>query len=217
MRRQPFDQPLHLVDGLRLRGAVLLRPAIDLARDIIFAAAEVRKPQTRRVVAMQARQGRHHHVIDRRPLPGIGSRHLGIPEHAALDEAHHIERRAGDAVVGAIEHGLRHRKALGGQRPDDAELAIDRMRRRQKLTGRLPPQHVFARRGFQQVGRVGLAALELVHGQRPGKARNLPRQSGLQARRIEAQRLGHVLGAGKRNLAVDLLHGPNVASPKAAR
>src|SRR4051794_32155700 len=143
MPRQPFDQPLHLVELLCLRGAILLRPAVDLARDIILAAAEIRKPQARRVVAMQARESRYHHVIDRGALPRIGSRHLWIPEYPALDEAHHIERRSGNGLVGAVEHGLCNWKSLARQRLDDAEFAIDGMRRRQELARRLPPQHVF--------------------------------------------------------------------------
>ena len=40
---QPFDQPLHGVDRFGLGRAVLLRPAVDLARDIVLAAAEVAK------------------------------------------------------------------------------------------------------------------------------------------------------------------------------
>ena len=44
-----------------------------------------------------------HRVIDRRALGRVGARHLRIPEHPARDEAHHVERRAGDALVGAID------------------------------------------------------------------------------------------------------------------
>src|SRR6185295_10878485 len=55
---------------------------------------------------------------------------------------------------------------------------------------------------------IGLATLELVHRERPSKARNLSLKKSFQWRRIEAQRLGHGLGAAKGSLAVDLLHRP---------
>src|SRR6266542_2842690 len=44
VRRQPLHQLVHLLDLLGFRGAVLLRPAVDLARDVIFALAEVAEP-----------------------------------------------------------------------------------------------------------------------------------------------------------------------------
>ena len=42
--RQPVDQPLHLLDLFRFGSAVLLRPALDLARDVVLAFAEIAKP-----------------------------------------------------------------------------------------------------------------------------------------------------------------------------
>ena len=163
MRRQPFDQPLHLVDLLRLGGAVLLRPAVGLARDVILAAAEIAKPDRRRLERMQPRQRPVHRVIDRGALLRVRARHFRIPEHAAGDEAHHVERRAGDAFVGAIDHRLGDRKALRGEPLDHPEFAVHRMRRGQKLARRLSPQHIFARRRLQHIGRVRLPALELLH------------------------------------------------------
>ena len=47
--RQPIDQPLHVVDLFGLGGAVLLRPALDLARDIVLALAEIAKPDRGRI------------------------------------------------------------------------------------------------------------------------------------------------------------------------
>ena len=64
MRGQPRDQPFHLLDRLGLRGAVLLRPALDLARHVIFAAAVIGKPDRRRIEAVQPRQRRVHGVED---------------------------------------------------------------------------------------------------------------------------------------------------------
>ena len=123
--------------------------------------------------AMQPRQRRIHVVIDRRALGRIRARHLRLPEHAAVDEIHHIERRAGDGLVAAIENRLRDRKALRMQRADDAEFAIDRMRGGQQLPRRLAAQHIFRRGRFQQIGRVGLPALELLD-RRPGRRSRAP-------------------------------------------
>src|ERR1043166_4306708 len=46
MRRQPRDQPFHLFDLFGFRGAVLLRPGLDLASDVILAAPEIGKPDS---------------------------------------------------------------------------------------------------------------------------------------------------------------------------
>ncbi len=154
---------------------------------------------------MQPRQRRVHVVVDLRALGGIGGRHLRLPEHAAVDIGHDEERRADDGFVGAVEHRLGDREALRVQRADDAVLAVDRVRGRQQLAGRLSPQHIAAQRRFQHVGRIRLAALELAHQQRPGKARHMLAQIGFEPPDVEPQRLGHVLGAGKGALAVDEL------------
>ena len=112
MRRQPGDQPLHLLDRCGLRRAVLFRPALDLPRHVILAAAVIAKPDRGRIEAVQPRQRRVHGVIDLRALGRIGRRHLRLPEHAALDIGHDEERRADDALVGAIEQRLGDRKTL---------------------------------------------------------------------------------------------------------
>ena len=69
------------------------------------------------------------------------------------------------------------------QRADDAEFAVDRMRRRQQLAGRLAAQHVAPRRRLQQIGRVRLSALELLDRQRPGEARHMLRRDNRRAAR----------------------------------
>ena len=74
----------------------------------------------------------------------------------------HDEKRCADHVfIGAIKDRLRHRKTLAIKRADDAEFAIDRMRRWQQLARRFPPQNVAALRRLDEIGRIGLAALEL--------------------------------------------------------
>ena len=81
------------------------------------------------------------------------------------------------------------------QRADHLELAVDRMCRRQQFARRLAAQHVFARRRFQQISRVRLAALELLDGQRAGKAFDGVREVDFKPRFVDAQRTCRVLGA----------------------
>ena len=107
MRRQPGDQAFHLLDRLGLRGAVLLRPALDLPRHIIFAAAVIGKPDRGRIEAVQPRQRGIHGVVDLARSAGVGRRHMRLPEHPALDIGHDEERGADDAIVGAIERAVR--------------------------------------------------------------------------------------------------------------
>ena len=51
--RQPLDQLLDFGDVLGFGGAVLLGPAIDLAREIIARLAEIAEPDRLRIVLMQ--------------------------------------------------------------------------------------------------------------------------------------------------------------------
>ena len=62
--RQPFDQLLHRLDLLGLRGAVLLGPAADLALQIVARLAVV--AQADRVVVDLVQRGDHavHLVVD---------------------------------------------------------------------------------------------------------------------------------------------------------
>ena len=149
------------------RRAILLRPALDLPGDVVLAAAEIGEPDRGRIERMQPRQRRIHRVVDRGALGRRRLRHVRFPEHAAAHMAHEIERRAGDALVGAVEQRRGDRKALRMQRADHAELAVDRMRRRQQLAGRLAAQHVAPAGRLDQVGRVRLPALELPQAERP--------------------------------------------------
>ena len=206
MRRQPGDQPLHVLDRLGFGGAILLRPALDLARHIIFAAAVVGQADRRRIERVQPRDGGVHGVVDGRALGRIGRRHLRLPEHAALDMGHDEERRADDAVVGAIEHRLGDREALGGKRADDAVLAVHGVRGGQQLARRFSPQHVAPQRRFHEISRVGLAALELADHDGPGESGDMRAQIVFQPRHVEAQPLGDFARAGKGALAVDRGH-----------
>src|SRR6185437_108558 len=116
------------------------------------------------------------------------------------------ELGADDAVVSAVQHRLGDWKALRMEGSDDAVLAIHGVCRGQQLSRRLPPQHLAAQRGFDQIGRIGLTALELAHHQWTGNAYVIT-EKGLKPRHIEAQPLGDLAGAGKGALAVYRRHG----------
>ena len=205
--RQPCHDALHLLDLLGLGGAVLLRPAVDLTRDVVLAAAVVGEPDCRGVIGMQPRKRRVHGVEHRGAFGGVRARHVGHPNHAALDITHHVERRARDALVGTVDNRLGDREALGRERADDLVLAIDCVRRGEQFSGRLSAQHVSARGRFEIVGRVRLAALELPYCQRTFEAGCVRREVCFQSGGIEAQRRRHLLGARIGRLPVDLGHG----------
>ena len=203
MRRQPRDQPLHFRDLLRLRGAVLFRPALDLPRDVIVAAAEVGKPERGGIKRMQPRQGRVHGVVDRGALGGLGRRHVRLPDDAAFDVIHEIERGSGNAGVVAVKHRRSDREALRVKRADHAELAVDGVRGRQQLARRLSPQHVTARRRLQEVRGVGLTPLELAHGEGRREVGEARSEKRFKPRGVDREPAGNLLGSGKRGLAVD--------------
>src|SRR5260370_15599201 len=115
---------------------------------------------------MEPRERGIHGVVDSRALGGFGTRHVRLPDDAALGVLHDIERRAGDARVIAVEHRYGDWKFLRMERADDAELAVDRVRGWEQLARRLAPQHVAARGCFEKVGGIGLPALELAQGER---------------------------------------------------
>ena len=68
--RQPLDQLLDLLDVLGLGGAILLGPAIDLAREIIAGLAELAKADRVRIVGVQLRQRLDLVLEDRAALAG---------------------------------------------------------------------------------------------------------------------------------------------------
>src|SRR5690606_13847515 len=71
------------------------------------------------------------------------------------------------------------------------------MCRAQELSGRLPPQDIFATGRFEQVSRVGLPALELPYGQRAGETRHVLPQVSFETRSVEAVRFTDVARARK--------------------
>ena len=89
-----------------------------------------------------------------RRASGVWLGSVRIPEHPALFHRHDVEGGADDAVVGAERIGLRDRKALLAERGDDAEFAVDRVRRRQQFAERLAAHHIGAARAYR-AGRSG--------------------------------------------------------------
>jgi hypothetical protein len=133
---------------------------------------------------------------------------MRLPEHAAGDEGHDEKRGADNALIGAVDKRFGNRKALFVERADDAVFAVNGMRGRQKFSRRLSPQHIAPQRRFDQISRIGLAALELTDDDRTGEAGKLLSQIGFQPRYIEPQPLGHFAGAGKRALTFTTNHVP---------
>src|SRR5262249_55263871 len=113
---------------------------------------------------------------------------------------------AGDGGIVAIEQRRGHGKAASMERPDHAELAVDRVRGGKQLARWLAPQHVAARGRLQKIGGIGLAALELPHAERSGEIGEPRGEKGFEPGGIDGERIGDRFGAGKRGLAIDRRH-----------
>ncbi len=93
-RREPFDQPLDFGNVVGLRHAVLLGPAADLTREVVARRAVIAEADCNRVDRMELRQGVDHRAVDRAALLGRAVGQGAVPEGAAFDQLHQIERRA---------------------------------------------------------------------------------------------------------------------------
>jgi hypothetical protein len=93
-------------------------------------------------------------------------------EHDAVDEAHHVERRAVDIGVGAHSQRRRDGDVGATDRGDDAMLAFHVVCRGQHVTERGPPQHdpsaPAVGDGIRQVRTPAGDQRELVRGLRVG-------------------------------------------------
>ena len=166
VRRQPLDQAVHRLDRLGDRGQVLLGPAADLALEVVARLAVVGQADAA-PTSTRVQRGDHavHLVVDRargRPV----ERRAATGPTARGRRRTPSRRRRGRSPLSSSHSSvhLRHRHAGAGQRAHHRELALDRVRRRQQLGRRagLGAHHVGARRRDQLVGRVRLAALELL-------------------------------------------------------
>lgn len=100
-------------------------------------------------------------------------RHAGnarVPEDAALPHVHRVEDGAEYRRVGTDAPDMRDREASFCEAGEHACFAIDRMSILEQVAGRLLAEHVARAGCHQPVGRVGLAAFELLDRERAGKA-----------------------------------------------
>ena len=141
-----------------------------------------------------------HRLVDAAARAGLQARQRGVPVHDALDRLHHVEGRADDA--GILAQGVRagHGKAGAVERPDQAILPLDRMRRGQQRAEGLAPQDIGAARRLQPIGRVRLAALELAQRERPAEPRDVIGHPRAERGLVDPMARIDRLGAGKRSL-----------------
>lgn len=182
---QPRDQPLHVLQPPVLGGAVLAGPAVDLPGEVIAGPAVIGQPRRLRVDGVEARQRRDHRGVV--PVAGMGveARQGAVPVHGAVHRLHHVEGRADDLRVLAQREGPRHRKPLAVEGTDHPELAVHRVRGGQERAERLSAQHVGLARRVEPVGRVRLAAAELLHGERAGEAPDVRVHPGGELRLVD--------------------------------
>ena len=163
---------------------------------------------------MEPGDGVVHRVEIGRPLGGAHLGEGGVPEDPPLDHLHHVEGRA--------DHRSRPRTGRSCGRPESPappSAVITRYSRStawapgSNLPGGLRLQHIGAAGRDQFVGRVGLAAAELLDRERPGKALDLARHPGFERRGVEALALAHRAGAAVLRAPV---HGPSCTSIAAA-
>ena len=193
MGGQPVEQTVHRLDLLGLRRLVLLAPARDLARHVAAGTAEIRQAERGVVDGMQAGQGLELGAIDRAPAFLGDLRQQRVPQHAAVAIFHDVEGGADHAVVLAQRVGPGRRHVGLVERRDHPELAVDGMGRRQQLAGRLATQDVAAACPVgQAVGRIGLAALELLGPNRRHEACDALRHEALERPLVETVLLLHL-------------------------
>ena len=138
--------PSDLVDRRQLAGLRVLplrRPPLQLALDVALALGEVAEPDLVDVDGVQV--GEHVDEVLAQPRPQLerqlGRRVLGAVEHDAVDEAHHVERRAVDRLVGAQPERRRHRHGGRADGGDDPVLAGHVVGRGQHMAERWAAQH----------------------------------------------------------------------------
>src|SRR5262249_2631302 len=89
-----------------------------------------------------------------------------------------------------------------------AKFAIDGVRRRQQRARRLAAQNVLRVRRFEQISRIRLPALELLHAQAGRRIRQRVREIAFQPRHIERVSLAHGDRPGRIPLRVHTTDAP---------
>ncbi len=136
-------------------------------------------------------------LVDSLSFRGIGLRHVEFPEYAAFDVLHDEEHRADDFIVLAERIRSRYRVIGGIERADYPVFAVDGMRRLQEFARRFAAQYISSRRGFEQVGRIGLAAPELTNAQWTAKALDMGQHVLLERLLVEAVRFQYLPRTGE--------------------
>ena len=165
--RQPLHKLVHRVELFRLRRLVLFRPAVDLAREVISGLAKIAKADLFVVDRVKIGERIGQRMEKRRARLASDFRQACIPEDAAFDKIHDEERRADDIGVFAECESLWRGEADSVQRRHHLVFALDRMRGGKELSRRLAAQNVFLVRRRNEIGRIRLAALEFLDGDRP--------------------------------------------------
>jgi hypothetical protein len=195
VRRQPRDQPVERRVLARARRRPLLRPARDLAREVVAGPAVVGEPDRGDVDAMQAGERARHRRVHRATIRGLDARQRVRREHAPVDLVHHVERRADDLAPGMEQQRARHRHVGARERAQHAVLAVDRVRGGQEVARRLLAQHHRAIVVVDDERRVGLAAADAREAHLAGEPGQRAAQERVEPRRVEAGRARDLGGA----------------------
>ncbi|PAV92885.1 hypothetical protein WR25_09599 [Diploscapter pachys] len=168
---QPRDQGVHvrIAAGIGIV-LILFRPAGDLPREVISGPPVIVEADGGVIDTVQGRERRVHRVEIGGTLFPRHVRESRVPDDPPLNQPHHEERRADDAVVGADAVDRCDRHVGVRQRGEHARLAQHIVRALQQRPRRFAAQDISGTGRGQAIGGVGLPALELIHGQRPGKA-----------------------------------------------
>ena len=173
LRRHPLAQPGHEVlhggDGRGLAGAVLARPALELALHIGALAPEIAQATGAVVHRVQAGQHPVEFGVVGAALRGRHARQGLVAQDAAFHEVHHVEGAAQHLGVFAEQTHARHRHLGAGQGLHGEVLALDGVGLGQQRARGLAAQHIAAGAGVHDVGGVGLPALDAPHLQLAGE------------------------------------------------
>ena len=198
--RQPIREPVDRRVVAGARGLPLLRPAPDLAREVVAGPSEPLEPDRPPIGHVEAGQRLDHAVIDAGARLARQLRQGRLPEDAAPQALHQVEGRADHAAVVAEQDRAGHRHVGLRERLDHPVLAVDGVGGGQELARRLLAQHVFAAIRDDQEGRVRLPAAHLAQldeALAEPVADQLGERRGVEAMRL-ADRDGFGVGGSRR-------------------
>ena len=206
VRRQPGDQLVHFGDGLGDGGNVLLAPAANLPFEVVAGLAVPSQSLFSKLHRVQGRNDAVHLVVDGASLVVAHAWERLVPQHAPLHELHDVKGPTDDGLVLAKDVHACHRHVRSVQALHDCEFAFNGMRRGQQLGNRtrLGAHHVALPGCDQFVGRVGLATLEQLDGQRPFEAGQVASEPVAQPNDVERVRASDGSGTDK---VVEIVHG----------